>query len=549
MINKWSRLHHPFKTDRSGISYLKAIVSNFGGDIDVSDGDDNNIQLIVKNIENNFQRILFEHSNTGVRFHLIVHNNNNREQLEGSSHQQSNKNDELKDALQLGLDTIRDSHEENHFVVKSIVTLNDSSTTMTTQGRDCHEINFDSIHKKSNSEKINTGLFNYGIHIIYNCDNQQIIQIEMNKFGTIMIRLPSKISKSSNNNELVAQILEEKIAPFLTTQFLVLPTIDTMNPKMQEILSTTSLTVINTIIDSDPLSYMDSMQGSSKKATISPIEHHQLLTRVFQEQMNQSIAKMIDVLSFSNINNIEEDDDVRHRPTNTGLYQSTEMIYYGLTFSGQDFAQQSTYNEYDDVNVPNDYTISGNDAKYQILNGEIGQFIINNAKLDESVLNMILFVPPKANVPLYVIHDNLGISSWSQAFHIKSKDTIMSIVNIIEDTMNPELEQYQRESIYTFAIREAISYIGASIRQQLGLAGSIEPDHVEKETIATDNDEIGIEIHYTPLKHVGIAPFEVDKLQRQSWSIKVHKAVQKIERIVTLVQARNAIAFRLEVMI
>ncbi len=577
--NNWSRIHYPFKTDRSGIPYLNTLATTLGAQIiliqhaelkndddgDNYNQDDDSIFVFLKNMERNFQRVLL-HENT-VQFQLIHHySHKHKDQHQQEQHHDKDKDEsvllvhdrqELMNSLQFGLDHFRNNTSvgKHHITIQSSKVISSSEVNTRTIGNYCNDdINFDSIANilKNHSEtKRRNELFVYDIHLIYNCDNKleqndettQKIEIELNEYGTIIIRIPTFLS---SNHELMNQLLEEKVSRFLTEHFLTLPSNggSLMTSKFQHLLSTTKLKVTTMLIDSDPMSYSHAKKDSDlpkRTAMIGPIEHHQLISTIFQEQMNQSIANMIDMLSFSD--------------NSTGLFQSTQMDYNGMTFAGQDLAQNAVFSEYDNVDVPDDYTISISHAKDIILNGEIGHSITgaNDIKddVDESVWNIILYVPPKTQTPLFVLNDNVDDErqSWSQAFVVKSKDTTISIVNI--EDVNDELDKKGmefRQSVYTSALRAAISHVGSSIRQQLGLSGFI--PKIEEDSITTNEDgEIVVEFHFiqTSSKRNGIASWEVDKLLRQSLIVKVEKVTRVLERVVTLVRSRQAIAFRLEV--
>lgn len=517
--NKWSRIHHQLITDSRGLAHLHSRLNG----IDI-------ISLL--------DQIRTDHYDINqVELHVINH---------GGFHNNGVKENEqheiIRDALQHGLNDHDNLQHAMAFPVNVTVT---SSTSREIDKRllDCRILDFfkeSSSHLENTRKKHTTTeeSFKYPMHILHNCyiDDDSKIKVDINDFGTIIVRFAKKLSW---REKIVA--FENSIAEFLSSWLQ--PSSLTINPesllKAQNGFSHVSMKVISTLIDADPMSYADTMK---KNESVTPLSHYQLLSKIFQREMTSSITSIINQLSTRGANRNDNNNQT------LGLYQSTNLHFHGITYVGQDLVTKAILNEYEE-NIPSDHTIPLKIASDLVNYGEIGQSIglhdgtksvaDSDDTIDEIVWNLVFFVPPKASTPLYIQSDVDDESSWSPAIAIPRMNAIFSIVNInhAEDQMDNIEEDYQ------FAIRQSISYVGSHIRTKLGLS-SIPLDAQGQQSF---NDDLMVEYHYALSTSYCISPWEVELLIRQSWKIKVEKIIKSIEELVSLTRTREAIAFPIEV--
>lgn len=540
--NKWSRIHLPFVTDRRGLSSLK---SSRGADDDGNNNGD--LFSLLYEIKKDYYDI------NQVQLYVTHHGIESDENIlvEDDRH-----NNVLQDSLQRGIDYHMIDHDGTTTSTTPIVTV--KSSINNDLEYDCNEVDLlkiptlDNYIVQENKElsDLSSLTFMYPIHIIHNCHDGDKVKIDINDFGAIVIRFARNATWEAKKFAL-----EHSISDFLsswlissssssssfgsssstTTSSSSTTTSSTKVSQKRNILSYSSIKVVSTLIDSDPMSHVSPTTNTS---IVTPFDHYQLLLGVFQEQMNQSISSMINQLS----------EETTTTSPKAGLYQSTNLLFHGVTYIGQDFVTKAIHTEYQN-DVPNDYIISLNTATDMIHNGEIGNSIglfdgssssADEGNVNELVLNLVFFLPPSTSMPLFIQNDDHdGSSSWSPALTTSRKNTLFSIVNIDTNLKGHEL-------VYQNAVRQSISYVGSQIRKQFGLT-PIPLDALGKHSYSSDEDEILVEYHYTSPTSLGIAPWEVDKLTRYSWSVKVDKAVQLIERIEKLVHSRNMIAISLEV--
>ncbi len=515
--NKWSRIHHQLITDSRGLAHLHSRLNG----IDI-------ISLL--------HQIRTDHYDINqVELHVINH---------GGFHSDGVKENEqhelIRHALQRGLN----DHDNLQNVMAFPVTVT-SSTNREIDKRllNCRILDFlkeSSSHLENTRKKHTTTehSFNYPMHILHNCyvDDDSKIRVDINDFGTIIVRFAKKMSWLEK-----MAAFEHSIPEFLSSWLQ--PSSLTSNPesllRAQNEFSHASMKVISTLIDADPISYADTMK---KDESVTPLSHYQLLSTIFQNEMTSSIHSIINKLSTRGAKWNDDDNQT------LGLYQSTNLHLHGITYVGQDLVTKAILNEYEE-NIPSDYTIPLKIANDLVNNGEIGQSIglhdgtnivaDSDDTIDENVWNLVFFVPPKASTPLYIQSDVDDGSSWSPAIAITRMNTIFSIVNINHsEDQTDNMEEY-----YQFAIRQSISYVGSHIRTKLGLS-SIPLDAQGKQSF---NGDLTVAYHYALSTSYGVSPWEIELLIRLSWEIKVEKIIKSIEELVTLTRTRESIAFPIEV--
>jgi hypothetical protein len=507
--NKWSRIHHQLITDRRGIVHLHSRLNGI------------DIISLLSRIRSDYYDI------NQVELQVINHGGNDNSLVkENVQHHEI-----IRDALQRGIN----NHDnfKNGMAFPLYVTSS-TSHKIDNMLLDCRIVDF--FESTSHLEHYDS--FNYPMHILHNCDidDSSKIKVDINEFGTIIVRFAKHLSWQE---KMFA--FENSIPEFLSSWLQ--PLSSTNNPesslRAENELSFASMKIISTLVDADPMSYPAMMR---KNESVTPLYHYELLSKTFQNEMTTSITSIANQLSTGAAKSNDNNQTL-------GLYQSLKLNFHGVTYVGQDLASESILNEYEE-NIPSDYTIPLKKASDLIKNGEIGQsiglhdgsgsIVDSDETIDEIVWNLVFFLPPKPSTPLYIQSDGFDDeSSWSPAIAITRMNTILSIVNINhdEDQMDNIEEEYQ------FAIRQSISYVGSHIRTKLGLS-SIPLDAQGKQSF---NDDLTVEYYYALPTSYGISPWEVDLLIRQSWSIKVEKIIKSIEEVVSLTKARKSIAFPIKV--
>lgn len=541
---KWSRIHYPFTTDRRGLSYLESRDRSSGG-----------ILSILDQIRKDY------HDINRIQFYVTNHGSGGGNDGSNGNLNVEREEDDLDslipELLQRGLDTY--SHQDDS--TRASVTVKSSTPLNVDSKYNCiemmnlhkkqqakHKDNSDNIDDDQRKDSSEYEILTYQIHVIHDCHDSEKTKIDINDFGDVLISFGQDTTLEKKK-----YVLEHSISKFLSSWLV---SISSTSPQQSNALSSySSIKFISTLIDSDPMSHVSSKTTTTtaNTTTLLPMHHHQLLSRVFQDQMDQSILPMINQLS--------EKLTAKKLPK-SGLYRSSNLFYHGIAYIGQDFVRKAIYSEYEN-DTSYDYTISLKTAEDIIYSGEIGNaiglFDSSSAVIDEDddtdeiVWNILFFVPPSSSIPLFIqSEDNEkdGSSSWSPAFATSRNNILFSSVNIDynkDKSDNQTLEG--REQIYQEAIRQSISYIGAQIRKQFGLTSTPLNAMSEYTHFIVEEDEIMVKFNYNLPTSLGVAPWEVDSLIRQSWSSKVERVVQLIERTVKLSQSRNTIAIPIEVRI
>jgi hypothetical protein len=463
-----------------------------------------------------------------VEFDVVIHSQRLESQIVDDL-----KGDVIIDLIQKGLDNyIERDHINTPFVtVKSMPTTD-------YKRYECDEPHnlLTKFHHKtgySMNSNFHHQAFIYNLYIEHGCNKNEQTNIVINDYGDMLIQLPDL----NWDDDIKQTLLSSSIPQFL------LSWLNSLSISKKQLLftgaSSSSVKVISTLIDNDPSSHGNRLNNNNtmNKATSSKaIHHYELISRMLQDEMNSSIIPMYNQLVVTNIN---PDSSTTH-----GIYESFKPIFHGVTYLGNDILDRVTKNEYTN-DIPNDFTISVNDAYFMMTHGSLGEILLLESEsssndMNEIVHNIAFYVPPSTSTPLFILDDE----TWGPAIEISSRNSYFSFVNL--DVSDNQSIKIQEES-YREAVRESISYIASQIRHSYGLSSKPMNAIGMYSLNDSNNVEISVHFHYGIPSSVGIAPWEVDMITRHSSTIKVNKCVEVLEATIALVQLRRSIAFPIEV--